>query len=32
MTVSSRKSIADACEVEFIDERKVKRVKRRRDY
>ena len=28
MTVSSRKSIADACEVEFVDERKVKRVKR----
>ena len=28
MTLPSRKSITDACEVEFIDERKVKRVQR----
>jgi ArsR family transcriptional regulator len=28
MAVSSRKPIADACEIEFVDERKVKRVQR----
>ncbi len=28
MTVPGRKSIADACEIEFVDERKVKRVQR----
>jgi ArsR family transcriptional regulator, lead/cadmium/zinc/bismuth-responsive transcriptional repressor len=28
MAVSAKKSIADACEIEFVDERKVKRVQR----
>jgi len=28
MAVPSRKSIADACEIEFVDEHKVKRVQR----
>ena len=28
MAVPSRKSIADACEIDFVDERKVKRVQR----